>query len=98
MGGLSKRAGNRASVHLEFGEVPHPTSKKTKLWVVMNAGRHELGKVSWKIEWRRYTFKPFPQTEFDALCLERIAEFCREETRKHYEECERRRKVATLPQ
>lgn len=91
MGGLSKRADKRASTHLHFTEVaPNPDSQKTKLWAV-GAGGFGLGKVSWKAQWRRYWFEPFPQTGFDALCMEQIASFCREETRKHDEECRARR-------
>lgn len=98
MGGLSKRAEKRASAHLEFTELfPQPASKKTRIWIVKNAAETNLGKVSWKIQWRRYWFEPFADTGFDAVCMERIAGFCREETRKHDEECKRRRKLGTKP-
>jgi len=59
---------------------------KTKIWEVMSKEQESiLGVIKWYGPWRRYSFFPQSDTRFEKTCLWDIADFCDEETKKHFE-------------
>ena len=68
-----------SGVHIEFAIQVRPKNRKTEIWSVIANG-HLLGEVRWWPSWRRYTFHPCEDTVYDKNCLQRIADFCGEQT------------------
>ncbi len=59
-------------------------SGKTKEWVIRSVPvTVQLGKVRWLGRWRCYAFFPFPDTVFNAGCMNQLAEFCAKVTKEH---------------
>lgn len=56
--------------------------KKTKVWAIVNSVG-VLGYVHWFSHWRKYTFAPVQGTEWDEVCLDEVAQFCRVATLNH---------------
>ena len=56
-----------------------PASEKKVDWYVSTPSA-PLGWINWYAPWRRYVFRPWAETLFDAECLEEIAVFCCNET------------------
>ena len=56
---------------------------KTKTWVVRTIdGVVMLGVVRWHSPWRKYAFFPLSETLFEEQCLNDLATFLKDETRK----------------
>lgn len=74
---------------IEFAKLPLPLQKKTDEWSVLSNGpiKALLGIVKWYGPWRKYCFFPNQanSTVFDAVCLQDIAGFCTDETKKYRE-------------
>jgi hypothetical protein len=62
-------------IYIIFEEVT--TKKKTGTWIVRsNVNINiKLGIIEWYASWRKYTFKPFNDTIFDAGCLMEVMYF-----------------------
>jgi hypothetical protein len=58
--------------------------EKTDTWEVwrLDCAAH-VGRIRWHSPWRKYSFSPSAETEWDQDCLRVIAEFIETETRKH---------------
>jgi len=78
--------------HLKFELQPKRKGTRTEIWTVTDQEEYRLGEVRWYAPWRRYTFQPDAETLYDAKCLQRISDFCAEETfkRKRARALERR--------
>ena len=62
------------------------SSGATQVWKIeSNDGSNFLGLIKWFGRWRKYSFYPHSDTIFEATCLREIADFCGEESRKHYQ-------------
>lgn len=69
-----------------------PQDKKTKRWRVDTlGGAYLLGYIRWYGAWRQYAFCPEAMTVFEPTCMNDIAAFCKDETRKHRENRARQR-------
>lgn len=71
--------------HLIFESRPPEPRKKTDSWDVLTIHPNSetvLGVVRWYSPWRRYTFQPAADTIYDTKCLNKIANFCAEQTLK----------------
>ena len=71
-----------------------PDELKTKRWFVTpKEGHSVLGVIAWFPRWRKYTFNV---TTFGAVfeedCLQDIANFIKEETKKHRESWRKRKR------
>lgn len=57
----------------------------THTWSVRSKSRPNdpLGLIKWYPGWRRYVFKPFDETLYDAVCLNEISIFLITETAEH---------------
>lgn len=67
------------ATYIEFEKCE--TLGKTKRWNVISVnGGMLLGRIEWRVTWRKYCFTPEYMTEFDAQCLAVIAQFCLEAT------------------
>ena len=57
----------------------------TNIYVVAKIDGAALGRISWRGQWRKYTYMPseFTSTIYDASCLREIADFCEQETNNH---------------
>lgn len=72
------------SKYLRFRDNGYSPSRKTRVWEVENAqDRGQLGTIKWHGAWRKYTFRPYMSTLFDAVCMREIADFCDQATRDH---------------
>ena len=67
--------------YLTFNE--QPSKGKTKIWeVIAMASCICLGVIKWKCSWRKYSFRPYPNTEYEQDCWDTIGAFLRKETTK----------------
>lgn len=64
---------------IEFKEIGKSSSGKTSIFSV-KGNEIYLGKVSFFGRWRKYCFYPESNTLFDHLCMNEIADFCKEQT------------------
>lgn len=73
--------------YIDFIEVPNP-KHKTKIWHVRNIQTQVfLGYVHWRTGFRKYVFSPdISPLDFDDNCLEKITEFLKFRTERHYAE------------
>lgn len=64
----------QSKTYLQFIDESNP-SQKTKRFVVKNVADQTLGGIQWYGPWRRYVFKVFILSTYDAGCLKEISEF-----------------------
>lgn len=71
------------SDNLNFMPVATEVGRRTLIWDVVSNG-HNLGRVSWFAQWRRYCYFPVLAIHdglvLDAECLTELATFCANET------------------
>lgn len=65
--------------YIEFEPVPSLT-RKTGVWSVRSTSGTALGTVKFYGRWRCFVFYPYPDTLYNAGCLDDIARFCSQET------------------
>lgn len=66
----------RQTKYLNFTELP--STGKTKIIGIGNNSGQKLAYVKWSASWRRYVFLPFPDTQFDTVCLGEIVDFIKQ--------------------
>jgi len=70
--------------YVRFEESGSSASGKTKIWMIKNSrSDYEIGRIIWHAPWRKYVFEPAKNCIFDANCMNEIAMFAVEETKKH---------------
>jgi hypothetical protein len=70
------------SLYIDFRLTERSPGRKTDLWEVLakDAASTILGWISFTGSWRKFVFYPKENTQYDALCLRDIADFCHEQT------------------
>lgn len=62
--------------HLRFDLNPLIAGRLTATWDVCSLQSNVLlGRISWYVHWRRYTYSPAGSQVLDAGCLRELAEF-----------------------
>jgi len=70
--------------HIQFVMTGRSATGKTIVWLVQaRKGGDHLGYVRWMSRWRKYSFYPEPNCVFEEECLSDIAQFIKQETRRH---------------
>lgn len=68
-------------------------SGKTSIWRLTPVDATlPIGEVAWYGPWRRYVFRPDPDTVYEQDCLRALADFCERKTREHRERAARRKR------
>ena len=67
--------------YIEFDELDN-SPRKTKLWNVLSHEDDVLGFIQYETHWRRYAFHPNDCTYYEQDCLQKITDFCKEQTGK----------------
>lgn len=65
--------------YLEFYEMANP-GHKTRVWNVRSIASVPLGTIKFFPAWRKYVFVPVAVVVLDAVCLQDITEFLKEQT------------------
>jgi hypothetical protein len=69
---------------IEFVEWTAKAGAVTRQWEIRaKQSGTPLGTVAWYTGWRRYVFRPYPDTEYEQDCLRDVANFLEAQTREH---------------
>lgn len=74
---LDKMQVSKVYKYLTVVVSPRPEGRRTNVYYVINKKRSCIGVVKWHGPWKRFCFYPSPESCYDPVCLESVADFCR---------------------